>query len=401
MKMNKENNEALVWVCESESAKGLFAQMVPTEECSEDEKCSWCSLKLECRLQSVCVDVGKNSGYRRGFNVDGKGNPDWPFPGCKETKCEYCTMDQNEWEAFLKKKMEERDSEAKATTEAYLADGVARLREMKCNGLEAHNNSIDLCIDTFTEIFNNGADEQNSVKTEWHDLSPPSLYVGATPSRTSIIAYDDTSEWEKADSKTTAIELRGKESGIKYKISINFKPNRARTLSKRIDEILMANSEYSLSACVLRGFVSASEFLSFKVGREDLDGGWDHLCIDPSGAFGVWPADDVVALIMCLYDDLNTALDPAMYTLRHGLGDASKIAFMNGNSKSSINRLMAYDSAYVRVKELSKTMPSDAIYSLVSKLKEIFSDPEFGNDPSSQVDYEMLQEEAWEGDWNE
>ncbi len=378
--MNKNNNETIAWVCESEGAKELFAQMVPAEKCSEESMCSWCSLKSEYR-------------FRCGPNFGGICIPEAP--------CKYCVMDQKEWEDFLTKKMEERDSEAKATTEAYLADGIARLREMKCNGLEAHNNSIDLCIATFTEIFNNGADEQNSVKTEWHDLSPVSVNVPGVPSRTSIIAYEDSSEWEKADTKTTTIELRGKESGIKYKISIRFKANRARTLSKRMSEILLANSEYPVSEGVLRAFVNASEFLSFNVAREDVDGGWDHLCIDPSGAFGVWPGDDVAALIMCLYDDLNTALDPAMYTLRHGMNEASKIAFMNGNSKSSINRLMAYDSAYARVQELSKSMSSKDIYSLVSKLKQNFSDPEFGNFPSLEVDYAMLQEEAWEGDWNE
>ncbi len=395
--MNKGNNEAVAWVCESEGAKELFAQLVPTEECSEDTKCSWCSLKLGYRAQSLCSWPGSEGGP---ILVNGVAL--WPYPSCERgEKCEFCAMDQKEWEDFLIKKMEERDSEAKAATEAYLADGIARLREMKCSGLEAHNNSIDLCIATFTEIFNNGADEQNSVKTEWHDISHAAPDVPGVPSRTSIIAYDDTSEWEKADTTTTTIELRGKESGIKYKISINFKANRARILSKRIDEILLANSEYPVSEGVLRGFVNASEFLSFNVGREDVDGGWDHLCIDPSGEFGVWPGDDVAALIMCLYDDLNTALDPAMYTLRHGMRDASKIAFMNGNSKSSINRLMAYDSAYEKVQEFSKSMSSRSLYSLVSKLKHNFSDPEFGNDPSSQIDYEMLQDEAWEGVWNE
>ena len=41
--MNKDNNEAEAWVCESEGAKELFAQIVPAEECSEELMCSWCS----------------------------------------------------------------------------------------------------------------------------------------------------------------------------------------------------------------------------------------------------------------------------------------------------------------------------------------------------------------------
>ena len=50
--------------------------------------------------------------------------------------------------------------------------------------------------------------------------------------------------------------------------------------------------------------------MSFRVQREDADGSWDYMCIDPSGVFGVWPGDDVATLMMCLYDDLNTAFDP-------------------------------------------------------------------------------------------
>ena len=386
--MKEDNNEDVAWVCESEGAKELFAQLVPEEECSENSKCCWCSLKTDYRI--FCGFEGLENN-----------------PCTAENRCKYCTMDQEEWEACVSERLEERDAEVKAANEGYLADGIARLNGLKCQGLDAHNNSIDLCISTFTDIFNNGADDQNWVKMEEHDIvgfrelsdRPPTDTVAV--SRANIIAYDDSSEWAEADTKTIAIELRGKESGIKYKISINFKANRARILSKRIDEILLANSEYPVSEGVLRGFVNASEFLSFNVGREDVDGGWDHLCIDPSGEFGVWPGDDVAALIMCLYDDLNTALDPAMYTLRHGMRDASKIAFMNGNSKSSINRLMAYDSAYEKVQEFSKSMSSRSLYSLVSKLKHNFSDPEFGNDSSSQIDYEMLQDEAWEGVWNE
>ena len=74
---------------------------------------------------------------------------------------------------------------------------------------------------------------------------------------------------------------------------------------------------------------------------------------------------------------------------------------MHGNSKSSIHRLMAYECAYDRIVDLSKSMNSAEIYSVVYKMKQNFSDPEFGNDPSSEVDYSMLQEEAWEGEWNE
>ena len=386
--MKEDNNEDVVWVCESEGAKELFAQLVPEEECSENSRCCWCSLKTDYRI--FCGFEGLEN------------NPCTP-----ENRCKYCTMDQEEWEAFVSERLEERDAEVKAANEGYLADGIARLNGLKCQGLDAHNNSIDLCISTFTDIFNNGADDQNWVKMEEHDIvgfrelsdRPPTDTVAV--SRANIIAYDDSSEWVEKDTTTTAIELRGKESGIKYKITITLRHKRARMVARRLDEILLANSEYPVSECVLTGFVKASDFMEFRVQREDPGGSWDYMCIDSNGVFGVWPGDDVATLIMCLYDDLNTALDPKMYTLRNGLEDASKVAFMNGNSKSSIHRLMAYECAYDRIKDLSKSMNSGEIYSVVYKMKQNFSDPEFGNDPSSEVDYSMLLEEAWEGEWNE
>ena len=382
--MNNVNNEAEAWVCESEGAKELFAQTVPADECSEELMCSWCSLKSTYR-------------FRCGPNFGGI---------CTlEAPCKYCMMDQKEWENFVSAKLEERDAEVKAATAGYLADGIARLNYMKCQGLDAHNNSIDLCISTFTDIFNMGTDKYHWVMEKQHFLGDlefndapfvPTVYSGA-----SIIAYDGASDWVEEDTRNTSIELRGKESGIKYKISITFRPKRARLLARRQEEILLANSEYPISDCVLRGFVKASDFMEFRVQREDHDGKWDYMCIDPEGVFGVWPGDDIATLMMCLHDDLNTALDPKMYTLRNGLGDASKVAFMHGNSKSSIHRLMAYECAYDRIVDLSKSMNSAEIYSVVYKMKQNFSDPEFGNDPSSEVDYSMLQEEAWEGEWNE
>ena len=67
-------------------------------------------------------------------------------------------------------KLEERDAEVKAATAGYLADGIARLNYMKCQGLEAHNNSIDLCVSTFTDIFNTGKEKYHWVMEKQHFL---------------------------------------------------------------------------------------------------------------------------------------------------------------------------------------------------------------------------------------
>ena len=373
--MNEDNNEDGGWACGSEDARDLFlfGDFGDGEECRSDAKCSWCTMQ-------------------EGL-IGPQNSPE-------------------EYEERLSKVTAEQEAEVKAANNAYLVDGIAKLNEMKHRGLDAHNKSIDLCIAAFTDIFNMGADDQNQVREDTHfiDFSDcegfnlswlvklPNLY-----SMTNIRAYDDTSDYDKQRlKKCLSIEFRGKESGIKYKISISYKHHRAEKLSARIDEIVQANSLYPISDSVLRGFIEASDFLSFQVHREDADGRWDYLCIDPSGDFGVWPGDDVATLIMCLYDDLNTALDPAMYTLRYGMEDASKIAFLNGNSKSSIHRLAAYEAAFERIAEATKKMKREAALSLTSKLKSDFSDPEYARDsPRAGIDYEMLQEEAWEADWND
>ena len=367
--MNEDNNEAGGWTCESEGATALFEGEVPPEACQEKAKCSWCILKEETYTW-------------RGLNF----------------------KDQHEWEEHVSEEKEKLEAKAKEVTNGYLVDGIAKLNELKCRGLDAHNKSIELCIDAFTDIFNMGVDDQNSVMTKQYYLSSvfESGQIPAIASMTTIWAYDDTSDYDKPEKKRVSIEFRGKESGIKYKISIIYKHNRARKLANRIDELVQANSLYPVSESVLRGFVEASDFLGFQVNREDEDGGWDYLCIEPSGDFGVWPGDDIATLIMCLNDDLNTALDPAMYTLRHGLQEASKVAFLNGNSKSSIHRLVAYEAAFKRIKEATKKMKTENVLSLSSRLKSNFSDPEYAREsPLDGVDYEMLQDEAWEAEWNE
>ena len=371
--MNEDNNEAGGWVCESGDVCALF-----DVRCESDAKCCWCTM---------------NEGL-----IDPQNSPE-------------------EYEERLSKVKAEQEAEVKAANNAYLADGIARLNDMKHPGLDAHNKSIDLCIAAFTDIFNTEADDQSMVREDGHsaDVSDfPGFSEGQQvrpcceklPSMwtmTNIWAYDDTSEYDKVNQKKTlSIQFRGKESGIKYKISITYKHHRAEKLSARIDEIVQANSLYPISDSVLRGFIEASDFLSFQVHREDADGGWDYLCIDNSGDFGVWPGDDVATLIICLYDDLNTALDPAMYTLRNGMQDASKNAFLNGNSKSSIHRLAAYEAAFQRIAKATKKLKRADALSVSSKLKSAFSDPEYARDsPRAGVDYEMLQDEAWEADWND
>ena len=91
-----------------------------------------------------------------------------------------------------------------------------------------------------------------------------------------------------------------------------------------------------------------------------------------------------------------------MYTLRGSLEGASKMAFLRGRSKLSIHRLMAYEFAYNSIKSATSSMPADEVHALVSRIKGKFSDPDYAREePAAEVDYGLLQEEAWEGDWND
>ena len=91
-----------------------------------------------------------------------------------------------------------------------------------------------------------------------------------------------------------------------------------------------------------------------------------------------------------------------MYPLRGRLEEASKLAFLKGKSKISIHRLMAYEVAYNSIKEATSSMPADDVHALVSRIKEKFSAPDYAREePPAEVDYGLLQEEAWEADWND
>ena len=122
-------------------------------------------------------------------------------------------------------------------------------------------------------------------------------------SMTNIWAYNETSEYEQKRGRSPSPSSSEERSQNQVQNNNHIQAYQSQQVANKIDEIVQANSLYPISDSVLRGFIEASDFLSFQVHREDADGGWDYLCIDPSGDFGVWPGDDVGTLIMCLYDD--------------------------------------------------------------------------------------------------
>jgi len=395
MKMNEDNNEVGGWACGSLQERALFGEG-PNHECTEEELCSWCHMKEATKVHECRNPPSELFGHSLEVLEMNK----------ECSCCIYCEMSEEEFEELVNKSLEDREIRRLNEEKEMLDDCIHLMEGLKHDGLEAHNKSIDMCIASLIDISNSAKpDHANCITSSIvqqegkHHFHVPVVYA-----RSLVHVRDATSEWqEKHGQQVVCVYFRGKESGIQYRIEIQYVKERADMLSNRIDEIVGANSSYPISDSVLRGFLNASKFLDFNVHMEDEDEGWNHICID--GNFGFWPGDDVAALMMCLFDDLNTALEPPMYTLRgsgrYGIAVASKRAFMRGNSRASIHRLMAYDAAYQSISEATKTMPSEAVHSLISNLKQNFSDPEFAKEARPEVDYGMLQEEAWEGEWNE
>ncbi len=401
MKMNKDNNVAIGWACRSLEERELFGEGPNKNgggphECTEESMCSWCSMKEE--TMGKCLRCGGFTGLDSLFDDDGWRKSGFEKPSA--TCCEYFEMSDEEWEACKEIQLLDREDRRKRAEKEYLEDGIALIGSLKHPSLDAHNKSIDLCISSLTDIFNSGEPSyQNCLES--HKI----LGVAGSPpvyARSIISVHETTTDYQRNDGEMRMeISFRGKESGITYRVELIYARNNAKHLASRIDEVLDANSSYPVSDGVLKGFIKATDFLRFQVSRVSNGGGWDYLCIDPGEDFGLWPGDSVAALLMCLHDDLNTALEPAMYTLRGGLKEASKMAFLKGRSKLSIHRLMAYEVAYNSIRSATSSMPADEVYALVSRIKEKFSDPDYARDrPPAEVDYGLLQEEAWEGEWN-
>ena len=398
--MNEDNNEAGGWACGSLQERELFGEG-PSNSfgqqpvCTEESMCSWCSMKEEAKVHQ-CRNGGFSDLGALFGPVEEKQWEQKQLPCCK-----YCEMSEEEWESHKQMQLLKREDRRQKMQNQILSDGIFLLEGLKHPGLDAHNKSIDLCIASLTDIFNSEEpNHQNCIDSIilYGVVNSPAVYA-----RSIIRVVDTTREHHKNDGeKRIEIWFRGKESGITYRVELIYAQSRANHLASRIDEVLDANSSYPVSDGVLRGFIKATDFLKFQVCREANEGGWDFLCIDPNADFGLWPGDSVATLLMCLHDDLNTALEPAMYTLRGGLQEASKMAFLVGKSKLSLHRLMAYEVAYKSIGEATSSMPADDVHALVSRIKEKFSDPDYAREePPAEVDYGLLQEEAWEADWND
>lgn len=224
---------------------------------------------------------------------------------------------------------------------------------LKQPGLEQHNRSVDL------------------INTVWRQ-------IGAT-----IVPCQKP--WDNPKAFSFSIEFSGRQSGIMYSISVTHDLLAAEILSKRFEEI----EEYCADSAianqhtneeVLMGFLSAfKDILDFRVRMANPLGDWEHVCIEPSDDehYSAWPGDNIVSLMLSLYDDLNSALAPEMYTLRNYLPSLSRIAWANGDSDIPISRLQAYNIAYLEIVNPSRYGYNLSSEELSNYYLQKFFDPKY------------------------
>ena len=175
------------------------------------------------------------------------------------------------------------------------------LGEYSIEGIEEHNRSLRWLLDTAERL---GA----RIEVEPGD-----------------------SRW---DSDPFEIRLNGLESGIHYRIKVNYRPRIAQLMSRRINEVDLTD-RFAVRA-MLPAFQKMLEFDTFWYDPRKMD--WERFCVIPKSrkAPQIWPLDTIVSLMEALNDDLGTALDIGMNTLRKELVEAYPTAWFAGQTESSL-----------------------------------------------------------------
>ena len=119
----------------------------------------------------------------------------------------------------------------------------SQIERAKVPRLDAHNNSIDLCISTFTDIFNSSADDQNWVKMEEHSIvgfreSSDGQPLTLSPFQEPTLSHMTTLlNGRKRNTKTIAISSEGR-SRYQVQDNHNFQAQKSENGGQRLDEIL-------------------------------------------------------------------------------------------------------------------------------------------------------------------
>ena len=190
----------------------------------------------------------------------------------------------------------------KDKTQAHTESASERmLMEYSVEGMEEHNRSLRWLLDTVERL---GA----RIEVEPGD-----------------------SRW---DSDPFEIRLNGLESGIHYRIKVSYRPRMGQLMSRRISEVDL--SDRNAVRTMLPAFRKWLDFDTYWYDPRKMD--WERFCVVPNSRKDpqIWPFDAIVSLMEALNDDLGTALNIGMNTLRKELVEAYPTAWFAGQTDSSL-----------------------------------------------------------------
>lgn len=187
-----------------------------------------------------------------------------------------------------------------------------------CEGLDGHNNSLS-----------------------WIEVNANRM--GAT-----INTRPGSRRWSQFE--TFEISVKGRESGIKYRVIAHYSPKQAALMARRMGEIDL-NEENAPQA--LRVF---RKMMHFEVGWYDYrDGTWEGICLDDvhDPLRPHWPGDAIVSVMNALHDDLASAVDINMRTLRGEMMSALPVYWFMGEMAQdpSFDMMASYVSNLQRLKD--------------------------------------------------
>ncbi|MDP6562629.1 MAG: hypothetical protein QF377_02535 [Candidatus Thalassarchaeum sp.] len=212
------------------------------------------------------------------------------------------------------------------------------LREYSIEGIEEHNRSLRWLLDTAERL-------------------------GAR-----IEVEPGESRW---DSVPFEIRLNGLESGIQYRIRVSYRPRMAQLMSRRISEVDLSDEE-SIRA-MLSAFQKMLDFDVYWYDPRKLD--WERFCVIPKNRKDskAWPFDRIVSLMEALNDDLGTALDIGMNTLRKELVESFPVAWFSGQTDPSLT----FDKVSIYVShlmDLIRTESQDEFEDVSNAFAALFGD---------------------------
>ena len=143
---------------------------------------------------------------------------------------------------------------------------------------------------------------------------------------------DESAANHQYDCSSFAIRFKGA-SGILWKITVNYRPKLANLMAERFEDIDF-DGERDPIGTLMHAF---RNMMDFAVHWYDFrDGDWEHICIHESREKvpNCWPGDNVVSTVLALSNDLRSAFEPPMNTLRREMREAYPVAWSGGQTPS-------------------------------------------------------------------